>query len=107
MIGTETANSVQITWHIANADSVCGVVTYHVVIIVTDDERLIKQDTTRNTIYTFDGLSPQTSYTISVYGSNPAGVGETAIIKVRTLGSGSDSDSKSLYNYVDILYAYS
>ena len=58
MIGTETANSVQITWHIANDDLVCGIMTYHVMIIVTDDERLMKQDTTRNTIYTFDGLSP-------------------------------------------------
>ena len=74
-------------------DLVCGIVTYHVMIIVTDDERLIKQDTTRNTIYTFDGLSPQTSYTISVYGSNPAGDGDTAVIKIRTL----ESDSKSLY----------
>ena len=94
MIGTETANSVQITWHIANDDIVCGIVTYHVMIIVTDDERLIKQDTTRNTIYTFDGLSPQTAYTIFVYGSNPAGNGETAVIKVRTPETES---SKSLY----------
>ena len=79
MIGTETANSVQITWHI---DLVCGIMTYHVMIIVTDDERLIKQDTTRNMIYTFDGLSPRTAYTIFVYGSNPAGNGEIAVISI-------------------------
>ena len=84
MLGRESPNSIQIIWIVPNHDLVCGTVTYYVMINRTDDGQLIKHDRTRNTIYTFEGLFPETAYTISVYASSEAGDSRTVVILIRT-----------------------
>ena len=84
MLGKESPNSIQIIWIVPNHDLVCGIVTYYVMINRTDDGQLIKYDRTRNTIYSFEGLFPETAYTISVYASSEAGDSRTVVILIRT-----------------------
>ena len=83
MTGIINSVSIQILWNTVD-DLACGAVTYHVELRVTANEELIKQDTTHNLIYTFTGLSPGTHYTACVYGSNQAGSGIMAIIRLKT-----------------------
>ena len=86
MTGTIGSDSIQVIWN--GADSLaCESVTYHVELRVRADERLVKQDTTMNQVYTFTGLAPDTHYTVYVHGSNRAGDGQTAIIQVKTSGA--------------------
>ena len=86
MAGTIDSDTIQIIWN--GADSLaCGSVTYHVVLRVRADERLITQDTTMNRVYTFTNLSPGTHYTAYVYGTNQAGNGQMAMIQVTTSGA--------------------
>ena len=86
MTGTIGSDSIQVVWN--GADSLaCGSVTYHVELRVRADERLVKQDTTMNRVYTFTGLAPGTHYTAYVYGTNQAGDGQMAIIQVTTFGA--------------------
>ena len=86
MSGIKDGNSLQIVWNGAD-NSDCGVVMYYVELKVTAHGQKIKEDTTLNRIYTFTGLSPDTHYTASVYGSNQAGEGETASIRLMTTSS--------------------
>ena len=54
---------------------------------VTANDQLIKIDTTKNNNYEFTGLSPDTFYTASVYGSNQAGNGDTTSLNIQTPSS--------------------
>ena len=97
LVGVNNPDSIQIVWNSAS-DVACGAVTYHVELRVTVDEELIKEDTTNNLIYTFTGLSSDTHYTAYVYGSNQAGDGETASIRVITASINNNNNSNNNNN---------
>ena len=78
-----TGDHIQIIWQ-GEASTVCGSVTYYVRLTVTANEQLITQDTTSNTFYEFTGLSPNTFYNASVYGSNQAGDGDATSLNIQT-----------------------
>ena len=54
--------------------SVCGMVEYHLHLHLLFGE-VLREVSTTNLSYTFSGLSADTYYNISVYGSNNAGIG--------------------------------
>ena len=83
MIGINSPDSIQLVWNSAS-DTTCGSVTYHLELRATADQRFIIQDTTKNQMYTFPGLSPDSNYTAYIYGSNEAGNGQTAVLPVIT-----------------------
>ena len=94
MVGANNPDSIQIVWNSAS-DIACGVVTYHVELRLTVDEELIKEDTTNNLIYTFTGLSSDTHYTAYVYGSNQAGDGDNAFIRVTTASNNNNNNNNN------------
>ena len=100
LVGVNNPDSIQIVWNSASNVG-CGVVTYHVELRLTVDERLIKEDTTNNLIYTFTGLSSDTHYTAYVYGSNQAGDGETASIRVTTASINNNNNNNRNNNNND------
>ena len=86
-IGTRTGDRIQIIWQ-GEASTVCGSITYYIRLTVTANEQLITEDTTSNTFYEFTGLSPNTFYTASVYGSNEAGDGDGTPLNIQTQNNG-------------------
>ena len=96
-MGTMTDNSIQILWQ-GEDSTPCGSTTYYVKLVVSANEQLITQDTTLNTFYVFTGLSPNTFYTASVYGSNQAGDGDTTILRIQIMNSGMfDTNNQQWY----------
>ncbi|XP_065914929.1 adhesion G protein-coupled receptor L3-like [Dysidea avara] len=76
-------NGILISWDHVTSDPVCGSVSYDVTISSSDG--VIMTVTTYGTSYSFTGLTPDTSYTVTVAGRNDAGVGESGILTVITL----------------------
>lgn len=100
MVGLKNSDSIQILWNSAS-DVTCGAVTYHVQLRVTVDEALIREDTTNNLMYLFTDLSSDTHYTASVYGSNEAGDGDTASVRVTTTSSTTNNNNDNDNNADD------
>ena len=101
-IGRIDESSVQVLWHVED-NTACGIVTYYVKIVVASNELQIKQDTTRNQNYEFTGLSPNTFYIVSVYGSNQAGDGATEDFRIQTVKkSNNNNNGNGMYDLIMI-----
>jgi len=76
-------NTITTTWTISDYDQdVCGLLEYNVTI---SDPLIISSTSTGDSLITYTGLSPNTSYTITVTPNNSAGHGQSASIVVKTL----------------------
>ena len=84
MVGRKTGDSILIIWN-AEDSTECGSVAYDVELTLTDNERQIIKDNTMNAYYRFTELSPNTPYTATVCGSNEAGKGDKASLRIETL----------------------
>ena len=89
-----TSDSIQIIWQ-GEQSTTCGILMYHVRLVVAANEELIQQDTTLNNNYEFSGLSPSIFYIASVYGSNQAGNGDPASMRIQILSSNNNDDNNN------------
>ena len=91
-----TSDSIQIIWQ-GEQSTACGSLMYHVRLVVAANEELIQQDTTLNNNYEFSGLSSNIFYIASVYGSNQAGSGDPASMRIQIINNNDDNNNNGMF----------
>ena len=78
-----TLNEILVSWSPVGSDRVCGPVTYNITVMPSHGMMMMINDTA----YNITGLYYNTNYTITVYATNNAGYGESAMVTVNITGS--------------------
>jgi len=75
--------SINVTWDPATGNPLCGVISYDVMLSLSNGTIVMMTSTTFN-FHTFSDLRSATNYTVTVASRNNAGVGESVRVTSRT-----------------------